>query len=218
MHLTLREQERLMIHVAADVARKRKARGLKLNYPEAVALLSAEIMEAARDGRSVVEIMSYGLTLLTTDDVMVGVATMVHEVQMEATFPDGTKLVTLHDPIRVLESVEPPIRPGEYLFDGEDIVLNVGRATASVLVSHLGDRPVQVGSHYHFFEVNTSLAFDRHLAFGMRLDIPSGMAVRFEPGDVKQVQLVALAGTREVYGHRGLTDGPVDTPQRTEPR
>ena len=218
MHLTLREQERLMIHVAADVARKRQARGLKLNCPEAVALLSAEIMEAARDGRSVVEIMSYGVTLLTTDDVMPGVATMLHEVQMEATFRDGTKLVTLHDPIRVLELAEPPVHPGEYLFDGEDITLNAGRATTSVLVSNLGDRPVQIGSHFHFFEVNASLRFDRHLALGMRLDIPSGMAVRFEPGDVKEVQLVALAGAREVYGHRGLTDGPVDSARREDAR
>lgn len=218
MHLTLREQERLMIHVAAEVARKRKARGLKLNYPEAVALLSAEIMEAARDGRSVVEIMSYGITLLTTDDVMAGVATMVREVQMEATFPDGTKLVTLHDPIRVLDSMEAQVHPGEYLFDGEDITLNAGRATASVLVSNRGDRPIQVGSHYHFFEVNAGLDFDRSAALGMRLDIPSGMAVRFEPGDSKQVDLVVLGGTREVYGHRGLTNGPVDAMQEGETR
>ena len=218
MHLTLREQERLMIHVAADVARKRKARGLKLNYPEAVALLSDEILEAARDGRSVVEIMSFGGTLLTTDDLMLGVAHMIHEVQMEATFPDGTKLVTLHDPIRVLDGVEPPVHPGEYLLDGEEIVLNADRATASVLVSNVGDRPVQVGSHYHFFEVNSSLQFERNLAFGMRLDIPSGMAVRFEPGDFKEVHLVALAGTREVYGHRGLTNGPVDTTRKSGAR
>jgi urease subunit gamma/beta len=214
MHLTLREQERLMIHVAADVARKRKARGLRLNYPEAVALLSAEIMEAARDGKSVVEIMAYGVTLLTTDDVMEGIASMIHEVQMEATFPDGTKLVTLHDPIRILDSSEPPIHPGEYLFDGDDITLNADRPIASVHVSNLGDRPIQVGSHYHFFEVNAGLQFDRSVALGMRLDIPSGMAVRFEPGDVKEVHLVALAGTREVYGHRGLTDGPLDSTQQ----
>jgi urease subunit gamma len=100
MHLTPREQEKLMIHVAADVARKRQARGLKLNYPEAVALLSAEMLEAARDGKSVAEIMSFGATILHRDQVMEGVAEMIHEVQVEATFPDGTKLVTVHDPIR----------------------------------------------------------------------------------------------------------------------
>ncbi|ABX05092.1 MAG TPA: urease subunit gamma [Herpetosiphon sp.] len=100
MHLTPREQEKLLIVVAADLARRRQARGLKLNYPEAVAIITAELLEAARDGKSVAEIMSYGTTILTVDDVMDGVANMIHEVQVEATFPDGTKLVTVHDPIR----------------------------------------------------------------------------------------------------------------------
>ena len=100
MHLTLREQERLMIHVAADVARKRQARGLKLNYPEAMAILTAEILEWARDGKTVSEIMTLGASVLGAADVMEGVAGMIHEVQVEATFPDGTKLVTVHDPIQ----------------------------------------------------------------------------------------------------------------------
>ena len=100
MHLTEREQEKLLLYVASEVARKRQARGLKLNYPEAMAILSAEIMEAARDGRSVAEIMTYGATILKREDVMEGIAEMIHEVQVEATFPDGTKLVTVHDPIR----------------------------------------------------------------------------------------------------------------------
>jgi urease subunit gamma len=100
MHLTQREQEKLLIVVAADLARRRQARGLKLNYPEAIAILTAEIMEAARDGRSVAEIMGLGADILGRDDVMDGVAEMIHEVQVEATFPDGTKLVTVHDPIR----------------------------------------------------------------------------------------------------------------------
>ena len=100
MHLTQREQEKLLIVVAADLARRRQARGLKLNYPEAMAILSAEIMEAARDGRSVAEIMAFGATILKREDLMDGVAEMLHEVQMEATFPDGTKLVTIHDPVR----------------------------------------------------------------------------------------------------------------------
>lgn len=100
MHLIQREQEKLLIFVAAELARKRQQRGLKLNYPEAVAIITAEIMEAARDGKSVAEIMSFGATLLSRDDVMDGVAAMIHDVQVEATFPDGTKLVTVHDPIR----------------------------------------------------------------------------------------------------------------------
>ncbi len=100
MYLTPREQEKLTIFVASELARKRQARGLKLNYPEAVAIITAEILEAARDGKSVAEIMSFGATILKSDDVMEGVAEMIHDVQVEATFPDGTKLVTVHDPIK----------------------------------------------------------------------------------------------------------------------
>ena len=100
MHLTPREREKLLIVVAADLARRRQARGLKLNYPEAIAIISYEIMEGARDGRTVADLMSYGTTLLKRDQVMEGVPEMIHEVQVEATFPDGTKLVTVHNPIR----------------------------------------------------------------------------------------------------------------------
>ena len=100
MHLTPREQDKLMIFVASELARKRRVRGLKLNYPEAIAILSAEILEAARDGKTVAAIMAMGTSILHRDDVMDGVAEMIHEVQVEATFPDGTKLVTIHDPIQ----------------------------------------------------------------------------------------------------------------------
>lgn len=100
MHLTPREREKLLIVVAADLARRRQARGVKLNYPEAIAIITYEIIEGARDGRSVAELMSHGTTLLKVADVMEGVADMIHEVQVEATFPDGTKLVTVHEPIR----------------------------------------------------------------------------------------------------------------------
>jgi urease subunit gamma len=100
LHLTPREREKLMVAFVADLARRRQARGLKLNYVEAVAILSAEVMEAARDGKSVTEIMSFGGKILTREQVMEGVAEMIHEVQVEATFPDGTKLVTIHDPIK----------------------------------------------------------------------------------------------------------------------
>lgn len=210
MHLTPREQERLMLHVAADVACRRKERGLLLNYPEAVALLCSAILEAARDGMSVAQLMVHGTTLLTSSDVMDGIPELCHEVQMEATFPDGTKLVTLHDPIRRLPGSASTVHPGEYLLADDDITLNAGRRTATVSVSNTGDRPVQVGSHYHFYEVNPALNFDRRAAWGMRLDMPSGLSVRFEPGDIKQVQLVELAGTREVYGHRSLADGPLE--------
>jgi len=100
VNLTQREQEKLLIFTASELARKRQARGLKLNYPEAVAIISDEIMEAARDGKSVAEIMTFGTSILKREDVMEGIAEMIHEVQVEATFPDGTKLVTVHDPIR----------------------------------------------------------------------------------------------------------------------
>jgi urease subunit gamma len=100
MHLTPREQEKLMVFIAADVARRRMARGLKLNYPEAIALITAEMLEAARDGKTVAEIMTFGATILKRADVMEGVPEMIHDVQVEATFPDGSKLVTVHDPVQ----------------------------------------------------------------------------------------------------------------------
>jgi urease subunit gamma len=100
MHWTPREQEKLLVVVAADLARRRQARGLKLNYPEAMAIITYEIMEGARDGRTVADLMSYGTTILKSTDVMDGIADMMHEVQVEATFPDGTKLVTVHNPLR----------------------------------------------------------------------------------------------------------------------
>jgi urease beta subunit len=102
--------------------------------------------------------------------------------------------------------------PGEYLFDGPDLELNAGRPTATLEVNNTGDRPVQVGSHFHFFEVNRALVFDREAAYGMRLDLPAGTAVRIEPGEVKTVRLVALAGGREVYGGSGLVNGRLDDP------
>lgn len=100
MHLSPRETEKLMLHYAGELAKQRKARGLKLNYPEAVALISSELLEAARDGKTVTELMQYGATILKKEDLMEGIDTMIHEVQIEATFPDGTKLVTVHDPVK----------------------------------------------------------------------------------------------------------------------
>jgi urease subunit gamma/beta len=204
MHLLPREQEKLMIVVAADLARRRQARGLKLNFPESVAIISYELIEGARDGRTVAELMSYGTTLLRRDDVMEGVPEMIHDVQVEATFPDGTKLVTVHHPIRGPASKDVP---GEVLTPTGDIVMNEGRATVTLHVSNTGDRPIQVGSHYHFFETNPALAFDRARARGMRLDIAAGTAVRFEPGQSREVRLVELSGDREVYGFRQAVMG-----------
>jgi urease beta subunit len=103
------------------------------------------------------------------------------------------------------------MKPGEYILNDAvgEIEANVGRTTATVLVRHTGDRPIQIGSHFHFFEVNRALDFDRQAAYGMRLNIPAGTAVRFEPGDEKEVKLVAFGGERVIYGHRGLVNGTV---------
>jgi urease subunit gamma/beta len=213
VRLTPHEQERLLVTVAARLADERRGRGLRLNHPEAVALLTSFVLEGARDGRSVAELMDTGRQVLTDDDVMDGVGELVREVQVEATFPDGTKLVTLHDPIGPGADgpdAGPAHAPGAVVTDGEPIVLNVGRGTLVLAVQNTGDRPVQVGSHYHFAEANPALAFDRAAARGHRLDIPAGTAVRFEPGVDREVDLVPLAGRRAVWGLRGEVAGLLD--------
>jgi urease subunit gamma/beta len=208
MHLSPKEVDRLLLFQAAELARRRRGRGLKLNYPEARALIADEVLEGARDGKPVAELMSLGASILTTDDVQPGVAKLVGTLQVEGVFPDGQKLVTIHDPIQPgREPVEGP-EPGEIVAAEGDIELSPGRATATLAVANIGDRPIQVGSHYHFFEVNRNLRFDREQAFGMRLDIPAGTAVRFEPGDEKEVELVAFGGERVVHGLNRLTEGP----------
>jgi len=206
MILTPREKDKLLIAMAAMVARRRLERGVKLNHPEAVALITDFVVEGARDGRSVAELMDAGAHVLTADQVMEGVASMIHDVNIEATFPDGTKLVTVHHPIRGADETH---APGEMLAEPGEIVMNEGRETTTVEVSNTGDRPIQVGSHYHFFEANPALKFDRTKAKGFRLDIPAGTAVRFEPGQSRTVRLVALAGKREVYGFRQEVMGKV---------
>ena len=207
MRLTQREQERLLVTVAGDLARRRLDRGVKLNQPEAIALITSELLEGARDGRTVADLMEYGATILTTDDVMDGVAALVSSVQLEATFPDGTKLVTVHDPIRGDQGSGQ--KPGEYILNDEPVILNEGRETVTLNVKNTGDRPVQVGSHYHFAEVNPALEFDREQAVGFRLNIPAGTSARFEPSDAREVTLVAYGGNRAVYGFRSEYDGPV---------
>ena len=208
MLLTPTETERLTIFTAAELARRRRARGRALNHPEAVALISDEILEGARDGRSVAELIEYGATILTTDDVMPGVADMIPMLQVEGTFPDGTKLVTVHEPIRPGKKArDESVRPGEIIPAEGEIEINAGRPTATVAVTNTGDRPVQIGSHYHFFEVNRHLDFDRATAFGMRLDIPAGTAVRFAPGETKDVTLVEFGGSGEMVGLNDLTQG-----------
>ena len=208
MRLTPRETDKLMLYLAGTLAGERRARGLKLNYPEAIAYISSELLELARDGKSVTELMSLGTQILTADDCMDGVPEMIPEIQVEATFPDGTKLVTVHNPI----CPSGKVTPGEQLIEEGYIELNAGKDTASIEVTNTADRPIQVGSHFHFFEVNKALEFNRSLAYGMRLDIPAGNAVRFEPGETKRVNLVEIGGSREGYGLNGLVNGRIDDP------
>jgi urease subunit gamma/beta len=246
MHLSPRELDKLTLHQAGFLAQKRLARGLRLNHPEAVALIATVLLEFIRDGKSVATLMNLGRQLLGRNQVMPGVPEMIYDVQVEGTFPDGSKLVTVHHPIASengnlalalhgsflpvpklsVFSASPagsPLPPGGEgqgegaafaipgacrIKDGE-IELNAGRATVEIPVTNLGDRPIQVGSHYHFIETNASLQFDRGAAYGKRLDIPAGTAVRFEPGETKTVKLVEIAGKKVIRGGNNLASGKV---------
>ncbi len=204
MYLTKQEQEKLALLFASEVAERRKAKGLKLNYPEAVALFSGYIIEGAREGKTVVQLIEECNHLLKPEDVMEGVAALLRGLQVEATFPDGTKLVSIHTPIKHDEN---SIAPGAYEFLDEDILLSVDRNCVTIKVTNTSDRPIQVGSHYHFYEVNPALEFDRALTKGFRLDIASGLAARFDPGATIEVNLVEYSGTKEVYGFSGKING-----------
>ena len=217
MHLSPQEKDKLLIFSAALLAERRLSRGLKLNYPETIAFLSFQVLEGARDGKSVSQLMSEGTTWLSKSQVMDGIPEMVDEVQIEAVFPDGTKLVTVHDPIRPGQKKidkSDQVVPGELFPADGEIEINAGRQKTGIKVVNTGDRPIQVGSHYHFFETNAALEFDREAAFGMHLDIPAGTAVRFEPGESKEVPLTTFGGTRELYGLNGLTNGAADSELR----
>jgi urease subunit gamma/beta len=240
MHLTPRELDKLVLHQAGFLAQKRLARGLRLNYPEAVALVATQLLEFIRDGRPVAELMDLGRQLLGRADVAEGVAEMIDEVQVEGTFPDGTKLVTVHHPIvaergnlslalygsflpapatavgQRLVAVDGPV--GEIGGPEGEIGLNADREAIQLAVTNRGDRPIQVGSHYHFIETNRALVFDRAASYGMRLDIPAGTAVRFEPGESKTVGLVAIAGACVIRGGNALADGDVSAEGRARAR
>ncbi len=219
MLLTPTEMERLTIFTAAELARRHQAKGLKLNHPEAIAIIVEEILERAREGQSVAELIGFGSTILTADDVLPGVADLMPMIQVEGTFPDGTKLVTVHDPIRPGKkrvAKKDQVAPGEIIVAEGDIEINAGRRTASLKALNTADRPIQIGSHYHFFEVNKALEFDRKSAFGMHLDIPAGTAVRFEPGESKEVKLVEFGGTGEIFGLNSLTSGATRSDSRRE--
>jgi urease subunit gamma/beta len=239
MHLSPREVDKLILHQAGFLAQKRLARGVRLNHPEAIALIATQLLEFIRDGRTVAELMDLGRQLLGVEDVADGVAEMIDEVQVEGTFPDGSKLVTVHHPIVAARGNRELALYGSFLPAGDgtrtgeapvaldtagtaalarigaiaaadgEVILNDGRESVRLAVTNRGDRPIQVGSHYHFIETNRSLAFDRAAAYGLRLDIPAGTAVRFEPGETKTVDLVPIAGERIIRGGNSLADGPV---------
>ncbi|CEQ41113.1 SPOSA6832_02796, partial [Sporobolomyces salmonicolor] len=230
MNLLPREVDKLLlIHQAGSLAQKRLARGVRLNLTEATALIACVLQELIRDGRhSVAELMAIGKKILGRAHVLPTVPTLLHEIQVEGAFPDGVFLVTVHDPVSSFncdddvslalygsflphpkkgvfpeeeeEGLHDDELPGALVFKNEPIRINEGRERCRIKVTNTGDRPIQVGSHFHFTEVNRALSFDRELAFFKRLDIAAGTAVRFEPGDTKTVTLVAIAGNQLVTG------------------
>ncbi|KAA8533279.1 hypothetical protein F0562_033188 [Nyssa sinensis] len=232
MKLVPREIEKLMLHNAGFVAQKRLARGLRLNYTEAVALIATQILEFVRDGeKTVAELMDIGKQLLGRRQVLPAVPHILDTVQVEGTFADGTKLITIHDPIasengnlelalygsflpvpslQKFPEIENDRIPGELRLCGGRITLNSGRKAVILKVTNSGDRPIQVGSHYHFIEANPCLVFDRRKAHGMRLNIPAGTAIRFEPGDTRSVTLVRIGGKQVIRGGNCIADGHVD--------
>ncbi|GJE96565.1 urease [Phanerochaete sordida] len=237
MRISPREQDKLLLHQAGYLAQKRLARGLRLNQTEAVALIASQLQERIRDGQhSVADLMQHGKTMLGRRHVLPGVPTLLHEIQVEGTFTDGVFLVTVHDPICTEDGdlaaalygsflPIPPAdafphidasdfarekAPGAVVLRREPITLNAGRKRIKLKVTNNGDRPVQIGSHYHFIETNAALAFDRGKAYGKRLDIAAGTAIRFEPGDTKTVCLVNIGGGKIITGGNRLATGVVD--------
>lgn len=199
----------MLICLAASVARGRLERGVRLNIPEATALISSSVIEAARDGARLEEAVAAGRAALSADQVLPGVAAALDTVRVEAVFDDGTRLAVVNDPI--------PLTPGEPA-PGEVIVADgptPGPSSEDLVrieVVNTGGVPISVTSHWHFFEANPRLRFDRAAAYGRRLAVPSGESVRFEPGETVRVDLVAIGGDRVLIGFAGLVDGPLDDP------
>ncbi|KAJ4164855.1 hypothetical protein LMH87_006510 [Akanthomyces muscarius] len=241
MHLVPKELDKLVISQLGLLAQRRLARGVKLNHAEATALIANNIHELIRDGNhTVADLMALGSTMLGRRHVIPSVCHTLHEIQVEGTFPTGTYLVTVHNPISTDDgdlaralygSFLPVPRDADSLFPaaldpadfaparqpgavvavkGEKIVLNADRQRISLRVTSKGDRPIQVGSHYHFIETNPQLVFDRARAYGFRLDIPAGTSYRFEPGDAKTVTLVEIGGHQVIRGGNSLATGGVE--------
>jgi len=209
MRLTPTDRDRLLIFTAAELARARRARGLQLNVPEATALIADTVCEAARDGKRLMEAAALGAAVLHADDVLPGVADIVREVKVEAVFADGTRLVVVRDPFGP-EAGLGDEAPGAVMAAARAAHVPAGVVLVSVI--NTSDVPVSITSHFHFFEVNPRLSFDRGAAYGMRLAIPAGAAKRFEPGEPTEAPLIPVGGARIAIGFAGLVDGPLDAP------
>ncbi|MBY8886365.1 urease subunit gamma [Streptomyces sp. PTM05] len=214
MRLTPTEKDRLLLFTAALLARARRARGLRLNVPEATALIADTVCEAARDGERLAGAIEAGRSVLSAEDVLPGVADVVTTLQVEAVFEDGTRLCVIDDPFRGEGSLSAQA-PGAAL-PGAGLGYEPTEPTTVLRVRNTASVPVTVTSHFHFFEVNPRLAFDREFAYGMRLAIPAGSSVRFEPLDVVEVSLRPIGGARVAFGFAGLVDGPLDAPGARE--
>ncbi|MFJ9178531.1 urease subunit gamma [Streptomyces sp. NPDC102360] len=211
MRLTPTERDRLLLFGAAELARARKARGLRLNVPEATALIADTVCEAARDGKRLAEAIEAARSALGPDDVLPGVADVVTEVHVEAVFDDGSRLAVVSDPIAggsLTDEAPGALLPGPEHHDPEPELTLTVTNTATV--------PVSVTSHFHFFEVNPRLDFVRDKAYGMRLAVPAGSSVRFGPGETQDVGLLPIGGARVAIGFAGLVDGPLDAPGARE--
>ncbi|MDH3003876.1 MAG: urease subunit gamma [Flavobacteriia bacterium] len=191
MHLTFCEKEKLFIFLAGELAKKRLNRGIKLNYPESIALITCYVLECARDGKKTIEnIIKESKQILNDDKVMEGVPEMIDKVQVEATFPDGTKLVTIRNPIQSIKYYD--IIPGEYLHSKNEIIYLSNRKKIFRKITNTGTRPIQIGSHFNFYEVNSAIKFNREGTNNYRLYIPSGKSIRLEPGETKEVTLIEI--------------------------
>jgi len=213
VRLTPGERDRLLIFTTAELARRRLARGLRLNVPEATALIADTVCEAARDGRRLAEAIAAGRAALGPDDVLPGVPEVVGDVKVEAVFDDGTRLVVVTDPIGS-QAADPDGAPGAVQLGPEPLVDWPDSVTLAV--TNTSSVPISVTSHFHFFESNPRLRFDRAAAYGMRLAIPAGASIRFGPGEETEVQLTSIAGDRVAIGFAGLVDGPLDAPGAKE--
>jgi urease subunit gamma/beta len=215
MNLTPTEMDRLTIFTAAELARRYRSLGIRLSRPEAVALICDEVLTAARRDMPYAEIRDMAGRLLSTDDVMPGVAEMIPLICVEGGFAEGTKLLAIFDPIRpgadtAKPSAEDSVVPGEIITPDEDIVMFGDADVVSIEAVNTGDRDIQVRSHAHFFEANRALEFDRAATWGRKLDVPAGAGIRFEPGIPKLVRLVPIQGLRVVVGQAGLVNGALD--------